>query len=275
MPYSVLMSVYDKEDKNNFRAAVDSMINQTAAPDDIVIVCDGPLTKELDEAVEYYEKTYESLFTVLRLEKNMGLGVALHKGLLKCRNEIVARMDADDISVPERMEKELAVIENNPSISVVGGQIAEFCESAENIVSYRKVPTDENEIARMMKSRNPLNHVTTVFRKSDVIAVGNYSDLNGFEDYCLWARLYASGKRLCNIDDVCCFVRVDKNTYHRRSGIEYFKKTVEMEKILRSSGIISSAQMAKNLTVRFVGTVLMPNDIRGALFRRLMRRKQL
>lgn len=275
MPYSVLMSVYSKENKDNLKAAVDSMLNQTVVPDDIVIVCDGPLTDELNKIIEYYEKTFGNLFTILRLEKNMGLGIALREGLLKCRNEIVARMDADDISVPDRIEKELKVLESNPAISVVGGQIAEFCDSVDNIVGYRKVPVKENEIIKMVKTRNPLNHVTTVFRKKDVLDAGNYCDLSGFEDYCLWVRMLACGKRLCNVQDVCCYVRVNKDTYHRRSGVEYFKNTVAMERILKNNKMINSLQMVNNLAVRFVGTVLLPNDIRGAFFRKLMRRKEL
>ena len=273
MEYSVLMSVYHKEDSENFKAAIESMLSQTVPPDDFVIVCDGPLTESLDAVIDSFISEYGNLFTIVRLEKCGGLGMALHRGISECRCEAVARMDSDDISVPDRMEKELEALKKHPEISVVGGQISEFSGSADNVVGIRKVPLCHEDIITMMKGRNPINHVTAVFRKSHVLDAGNYSDFQGFEDYCLWSELYAKGRKFMNIDKTCCLVRVNSDTYRRRGGKEYFRQTVRMENVLLKSGLINRLEYIINISVRFAGTTLLPNNIRGFLFRKLLRQK--
>jgi len=273
LDYSVLMSVYHKEKPENLRMAIQSMLNQTVSPDDFVLVCDGPLNAALDEIVETYQRRYPALFQVVRLLENSGLGNALKEGLQWCRHEIVARMDSDDIAMPDRIEKQLAVLEEQSDVSVVGGHIAEFAEYPDQIIGYRVVPLTPEMIRREASFRNPMNHVTTVFRKQDILEVGSYQSLLGFEDYYLWARLLHAGKTLSNLNENLCFVRVADAMYRRRGGVSYFQNTVTMQKYLYRYGLVTHMQYMRNVVLRFFGTVVIPNKLRGILFKCIMRRR--
>ncbi len=272
MNYSVLMSVYRKENPKEFREAVESMLHQTVPPTDFVIVCDGPLTEELDRVAEDFKIQAPTLFQIIRLETNRGLGLALQEGLAHCKEDLVARMDADDIAVKDRMEKQLRFLEEHPEISVVGGQIAEFEETPDHIIRYRIVPETQSEILWKLKFSNPVNHVTVLFRKEHILSVGSYPHHPGFEDYHLWAKLLSEDYLFHNISDICCFVRADAHMLKRRNGIEYFKNTVKMEKLLREKKFISLWQYAINVVVRFGGTVVLPYSIRKTIFAKLMRK---
>ncbi len=271
--YSVLMSVYEKEKNMDFCAALDSMIRQTVVPDEIVLVCDGKLTPPLERSIAQYQTRYPSVFRIVRLPENRGLGLALREGLCNCRNELVARMDADDIALPDRMEKQLAFLEKHPQISAVGGQIAEFRENPSCIVDYRLVPTEPERIRNMACRRNPMNHMTVLMRKSKVLEAGNYRDLPGFEDYDLWARMLAKGQQLGNLADVCCHVRVGEKHYARRGGMDYFQNTIKMERILLDTEMITRRDYHWNVTMRFLGTVMVPTKLRGFLMHHLMRER--
>lgn len=273
--YSVLMSVYYKEDATYFFDAVKSMVNQTVPPDEFVLVCDGILTEELNSTIELLEKENPNLFQVIRLEKNEGLGRALAIGLTSCKNEIVARMDSDDIAVPDRMEKQLSFLEKNADISVVGGHIQEFNGEIENKVACRCVPLSFEEIQKTVAYRNPMNHMTVTFRKESVLSVGNYKHFDKFEDYYLWARLLEKGYKLANLDMICVYARVNDAMYMRRAGLPYFKQTVKMEKFLLESGLMNKKQYCRNLCIRFCGVVLVPNWLRRFLYNRVMRKKEI
>lgn len=272
--YSFLMSVYHKENPQLLREAIESMLNQTQKSEEIFIVCDGPLTSELDAVLEEYQEKAPKLFTIFRLPNNIGLGGALAEGILRCRNELVARMDSDDISLPDRMEKTLAFFCQNPDLSVVGGQIAEFSGSISKVLDYRRVPTSDSEIRHMLKKRNPMNHVTTVMKKSDVIACGNYENVYGFEDYVLWANMLHAGKRFGNIDALCVYVRVDDDMYKRRSGKKCYQGAVVLENTLKRNREITRFEYMKNITVRFLGYRVIPNFVRKILYQTVLREKQ-
>lgn len=273
--YSVLMSVYYKERAEYLHLSVQSMIAQTVPPEQIVLVCDGPLTPSLDAVIAEYEARHPQLFTVVRLEKNMGIGVALNIGIQHCRNELVARMDADDIAVKERMEMQLAELEKYPQISVLGGQIAEFYDDPSAITGYRQVPISEEEVRRRIKFRNPMNHMTVVLRKSHVLAVGNYQDVPGFEDYFLWTSLTANGCGLRNIKEVCCIVRANAGMYSRRGGVKYFQNTMRVERFLLDKKIINRWEFCRNVAVRFVGTIVVPSKLRKLVFLNMLRKQRL
>ena len=170
--YSVLMSLYKKENPEHLRLALDSMINQTVKPDEIVLVEDGPLTEELYSVVN----EYSSFLHIVKNETNLGLGLALNIGLNACRNELVARMDTDDICVLNRCEKQLSYFVNHPETSILGGQIEEFENTIDNVVGKRIVPTIDSDIKRYMKKRCPFNHMTVMFKKTEIIRSGNYQD---------------------------------------------------------------------------------------------------
>ncbi|MBE6631285.1 MAG: glycosyltransferase [Ruminococcaceae bacterium] len=269
--YSVLMSVYYKEKAEYFKIAIDSMLSQTLPPDDFVIVCDGPLTEELENLIAYYCEKYPEQFNICCIPINGGLGPALNKGLGLCKNGIVARMDTDDISLPQRMEKQIGFLMEHPEISVVGGQISEFSSDPEDILGYRRVPLIHEEITKRAETRNPMNHVTTVFRKEHVENVGSYKAFRGFEDYHLWVRMLRSGYKFANISDVCCNVRTPVDMYRRRGGFSYFKDTLKMEKFLLKTKTISIFRFISNISIRFVSSCLLDPKIRGKLFMRYMR----
>ncbi|MBR5239719.1 MAG: glycosyltransferase [Clostridia bacterium] len=275
MNYSVLMSVYHKEQPTHLRVAVESMLNQTVPPSDFVIVCDGPLTEELDRVIDEFKNQAPELFQIVRLEENKGLGLALKEGLAFCKEELVARMDTDDIAVSDRMEQQLAFMSKHPEISVVGTQIAEFEETPDHIIRYRMVPECHKDILHKLKFANPMNHVTVLFQKEHVLNVGSYPHHPGFEDYHLWTKLLAEGYLFHNLPHTGCLVRADAHMLKRRDGWAYFKNTVTMEKLLRKKKLISLWQYLVNITVRFGGTVLLPHGIRKKLFSKLMRKQPL
>lgn len=273
LEYSVLMSVYYKEKPEYLAQAIDSMLMQTVPPHEFVIICDGPLTPALDALLAEYEAGNKELFRIIRFEKNRGLGLALRDGVTLCRCDLIARMDSDDISMPDRIEKQLAVLKENPEISIVGGQIAEFNNTPEQIVSYRIVPQYHEEILHFMRSRNAMNHVTVLFRKDAVLDAGNYESLLGYEDYYLWVRMLKMGKRFRNLSDICCYVRVGDQMFRRRGGMAYFRYAMIMEKHLLRLKLINRRQYVQNLAVRFIGAVLIPDSFRGFFQKALMRRK--
>lgn len=273
--YSVLMSVHPGERPEFLSAAIRSMLGQTVPPDDFVLVCDGRPSPALEEVVLGFEARYPHVFQVVRLPEPRGLGAALNIGLRACRREVVARMDSDDLALPTRMAQQLAALEADPKLSIVGGQIAEFSEEPHNITGYRLVPRTHGEILAYAGFRSPMNHVTVTFRKRAVLAAGSYCDFGSFEDYHLWARMLAGGARFANLGQVCVCARVDQNTYRRRSGLAYFHRAAQMEAFLQACGLIDTARYWANLTVRFAGAVLAPNLVRRTLYNTLLRRRHM
>ena len=274
--YSVLMAVYYREQAEYLHQAIDSMLCQTVPPEEFVLVCDGPLTQALDAVITKYQVAQPERFQIIRLERNMGLGAALHIGLQCCRNELVARMDSDDIAVTDRMEAQLAQLRCFPGTAVLGGQIAEFWSVPECVMSYREVPQEPQEILQFAKSRNPMNHVTVLLRKSAVLEAGNYSQTvsPGFEDYYLWVTLLAKGYELRNISKVCCKVRVSEGQYARRGGWRFFQNAMQVMRLLKKQRMISHIRLWMNTAVWFAGTMLIPTGFRKQLLLRFLRRQE-
>jgi glycosyltransferase involved in cell wall biosynthesis len=270
--YSVLMSLYIKEKPEYLKLAVESMIRQTIIPDEIVIVKDGPLTTELEEVLQEYMDKYPELFNIVAIENNIGLGLALNLGLKNCKNELVARMDTDDIAMPERCEKQLQAFEKDTELSILGGNISEFIDCEKNIVSRRIVPTDYTEIGRYLKKRCPLNHMTVMFKKSEVLKAGNYCEWFWNEDYYLWIRMFEAGCKFGNLPEVLVNVRVGKDMYKRRGGLEYFKSEAALQKYMLEKKIIGFRTFTYNVAIRFVLQVIMTDTMRGFVFKKLARK---
>ena len=225
--YSVLMSLYVKEKAEYLKLAVDSMINQSVAPDEIVIVEDGPLTDELYAVVEGYVREYPDLFTIVKNEKNIGLGLALNEGLKACRNELVARMDTDDISKPDRCEKQLDVFRNNPELSLVGSYVDEFFENPEQVVSTRAVPQTQAEIYQFAKKRSAFNHPAVMYRKSKVLEFGGYSNLRRNQDVDLFGRMLFGGCTAHNVGEALLWFRSNNDLAKRRKSWENTKSYID------------------------------------------------
>lgn len=267
--YSASMCVYKNDNPEHFKLAVDSILNQTCKPDEVVLVVDGPVTETLDEIINNCEKT--NVFNVIRLTENLGHGNARRIGLENCKNELVALMDADDISVPDRFEKQLSVFENDKKVSVVGGNISEFIDNPKNIVGRRIVPKKDAEIKEYIKKRCPMNQVTVMFKKSHVNNVGGYIDWYCEEDYYLWIRLALKGYKFANINETLVNVRVGKEMYSRRGGIKYFKSEANLQRYMLRKKMITFPRYLINVTERLIIQVLMPNKLRGFVFQKFAR----
>ena len=236
--YSVLMSVYYKEKPEYLKEAIDSILNQTVKTDDFVIVCDGPLTEGLDKVIADYVKTYSGLFTVYRLSRNMGLAKALNNGILQCKNELIARMDSDDIN---------------------------------NTGNSRIVPEKNEDIITFAKKRSPFNHPTIMYKKSAVIAAGFYEDYRFFEDYNLWATMLNMGYKGYNIQENLLYMRGGEEMYKRRGGFSYVGCIYRFKKHLKKIGFIGEKDFLVGVLGHAVVSII-PNGIREKIYSKLLRK---
>lgn len=224
--YSVLMSVYYKENPEFLKCSIDSMLNQSLKPDEIVLVKDGKLTDELDKIIESYSQRYPKIFTIVSLEKNVGLGLALNEGLRKCRNELVARMDTDDISLENRCELQVNEFKKNPQLSILGSIINEFYDTPDNIISSRVVPETHEEILKFSRKRSPFNHPTVMYKKTEVLECGGYRDINRKEDIDLFVRMLNSGYKGMNINKPLLLYRSNEDNFLRRKNWTNCKSSI-------------------------------------------------
>lgn len=271
--FSVVTSVYRNDKPEFVREALDSMlVNQAVKPSEIVLVQDGPVPSTLELLLFEYEKKYSDVIHMIRLEKNGGLGNALRLGVENALYDIVARMDSDDICLPDRFEKQLRYLEQHSECDIVGGQMTEFIGEASNIVGKRVVPEDNDAIYKFMKSRCALNHVTVMFRKKTVLRVGNYQDWFWNEDYYLWVRMMMAGCVFANLPDVLVNVRSGEDQYARRGGMKYFKSELGIQKLMFDNHLINRGGYFINVVKRLIVQLLLPNWLRGWVFRTFARK---
>ena len=267
--FSVLMSVYKNENPEWFRSAVKSIVEQTAKPDEIVIVQDGLLSDALYSMCDKLRQSYPEI-RYLQLNKNYGLGMALHYGVLACKNELIARMDTDDIAVRNRFELQLQEFYKYPDLDICGGYIAEFEDTSDEAVSTRVVPCAMKDIIEYCKRRNPFNHVTVMFRKSAVLTAGNYQSFYLMEDYYLWYRMMKSGCNMCNLDEALVKVRVGNGMYGRRGGIDYFLAEWKLYHEMYKDSFISSGEFLLTLAIRIIVRIV-PGYARKLMYRFILR----
>ena len=267
--FSVSMCVYGGDNAEWFEIAVNSILNQTVVPNEVVLVVDGPVPSELNKIIIQYESN--PLFKVIRFEKNQGHGTARRAGLQACQYNIVALMDADDISVSDRFEKQLSKFQSDNYLDIVGGNISEFIDDIDNVVGIRKVPQSDREIKLYIKKRCPMNQMTVMFKKSSVESVGGYKDWFCNEDYYLWVRMVLANQTFANVPDILVNVRVGKDMYQRRGGLKYFKSEAKLQKYMLDKHIIDIGTYFVNVIKRLIVQVLIPNKIRGWVFQRFAR----
>ncbi|MEG0844249.1 MAG: glycosyltransferase [Romboutsia sp.] len=272
MKFSVLMSVYKNEKATYLEQSIKSVLNQTLKPSEIVIVKDGPLTKELDDVINKYKINNNELFNIIILDKNVGLGRALNKGILHCKYDIIARMDSDDVSMNERFEKQINILKENNNIDIVGSYIGEFSKEISLIEKVRKVPISNKDITIYSKRRNPLNHMSVMYRKKAVIDSGNYQDSPFSEDYNLWVRMFIKGYKALNIPENLVSVRCNDDMYRRRGGIQYIKSEYNLQKYFLKLNHINLYEFLTNLFIR-IGIRIVPNNIRKTAYNLLLRSK--
>lgn len=267
--FSVLISVYARERSDYLKNALRSVFDQTVPPSEVVLVKDGPLTTELDIVIASFAAQYEN-FKIVALAKNMGLGNALNVGLSACSYGLVARMDSDDLSLPERFEAQLQVFEKYPEVSVVGGWISEFEDNPQEIISYRKVPETDKNIKQFFCSKCPMNHMTVMFRRDDVLEVGGYQHFYLFEDYWLWSRMVKKRMQFYNIQNVLVNVRGGGAMAARRGGWKYVKSEIRLQTQIRKMGLIGGYTFCKNVFVRF-SIHMMPRSLRTFIYKKILR----
>lgn len=264
--YSVLMSLYKKEKPEYLRLAIDSMLNQTVKPDEIVIVEDGPLTDELYAVLDEYGEQIHRV----KNETNIGLGLALNNGLKVCRNELVARMDTDDISKPTRCEKQLRRFEEKPELSIVGAWMDEFYTSPEEVVSTRAVPTGSDDIYNFAKKRSAFNHPVVMYRKCKVLENNGYNDLRRNQDLDLFGRMLFAGCKAENIGQALLFFRSNDDLAKRRKSRENTKSYIDTIKKFWKMGYASFFDYVM-VAVAQTGMYIMPVKVQHWVYKKFLR----
>lgn len=267
--YSVLMSVYLKDDATYLKESIESILHQTILTNDFVIVKDGPVTDEIEAILDNYKRKY-NFINIISLPNNLGLGEALNKGLKYCKNDLVARMDADDYSFEDRIEKQLAYIKKE-NIDLLGTQAIEFINDINNPVQYNNFPLKHNEIIKYAHKRNPYAHPSVLFKKETVIKVGGYNNVYLCEDYDLWIRMMISGAKCANLDDYLFAIRINDKFYQRRGGIKYVKSINNLMLKNMKNGFFTKKDYIKNMIVRTI-VYLMPNELRELFYKIFLRR---
>lgn len=265
------MSIYRGANPRWFQQAVDSMLCQSVPADDFVIVCDGALTPELEEILTSLDAAHPGLFQFIRLKKNVGIGAAANEGLKYCKNDLVAKMDGDDIALPQRCEKQLERFAANPKLTILGGFIAEFEDSPDNPFAIRAVPLTNDAIRKFSRRRQAFNNMTVMYRRKDVIAVGGYRNLRRSEDYDLYLRLLMAGCCGENLEDVLVYARVNQSARSRRSSWQTFRGCVRSRWFALRCGFSSPWDFLVCLLGAFVIFVC-PGRVQQFLYGHFLRR---
>jgi len=263
------MSVYSKENHSFLRQSIDSILAQTAPCNEFVIVCDGALTEALDQVLDEFQIAHPNLFKLLRLPENVGLGKALNAGLALCNNVLIARMDSDDIAMPTRSEKQLALFESE-TVDIVGSAVCEFQHTPNDTTTKRQTPLRHDDIIRYAKTRNPFNHPSVMFRKQAVQAVGGYHHFPFFEDYHLWVRMLMAGAKGRNLEQTLLHMRTGDGMYRRRGGLAYLKCVLRFRWWLLRVGFSGIGGFLKSVVVQTV-MCLVPTALRVRVYKYLLR----
>lgn len=262
--FSVLMSLYIKENPNFLNECLDSLSKQTVRASEVILVFDGPITKELEIVVGAWKE--ELNIEIVPLEENLGLGKALNIGLTKCNFELVARMDTDDLCLPTRFEKQLKCFSDNPDLAIVGSFIEEVEPLTLKKISLRKVPLSHQDIVRELPRKNPFNHMTVMYRKAAIIEAGGYKHLPFMEDWFLWLRLLGSNMKGQNLSEVTVRARTGREMLVRRSGWNYIRSEFLMARNMFDSGMVSLLRCASIFILR-ASPRLLPKFIMRVLYR--------
>ncbi len=264
------MCVYRNDIPAHFDTAVRSIYhNQSLKPDEVIVVVDGPVNNEIEDILQSFKSSIS--LKIIRFKNNQGHATARKAGIEAASNEIIALMDADDISRPERFKKQLEYMEKYPDIAVLGGQIDEFIDTEHNTVGRRIVPCNDIDIYKRLKRQCPFNQMTVVMRKDQYLKADGYLDWHFNEDYYLWIRMAEAGCSFANLPDVLVNVRVGEEMYARRGGWKYFRSEEGLQRYMFRKGMISLPRYIYNTTGRFVVQVALPNKIRGWIFRKFFR----
>lgn len=263
--FSVLLSTYAGDSARHLNDAIQSIYTlQTVRPDQIVLVLDGPVSQEMDLIINKWAIALNNVLLVIRLPENVGLAGALNVGLSSCRNEIVARMDSDDLSVPRRFELQLKFMLRNPQVDIASGAVVEYDHRMFSILSSRQLPLEHEELVRFAKLRSPLNHPAVIFRKSAIETLGGYPNFRKAQDYALWTKAIVGGYRLGNVPEALVHMRAGEELFNRR-GWSYLLNELKLLKFQRKIGFLSNSEFLLSLFVRGV-LRLAPNNFKKAVY---------
>lgn len=270
--YTVLMSVYFKEQPEYLSLSIESMINQTIKPDEFIIVKDGPLTPELSEVIDSFVMNYPDLFKIISNDTNLGLGPALAKGIIASRNELIARMDSDDYAISTRCEKQLERFNADPELEIVGSYEAEFVDDINNVISIHRVPTESSEIKKFMRRRCSILHPTVMYKKGAVLKSGNYHSVFLYEDYDLFSRMVlAHHVKSYNIPESLYYIRTSDDFFKRRGGAKYAKTVLKFKWGQYKKGYMSLLDFCiSGLGQAFV--CILPNSLRKGFYMNFLRK---
>lgn len=267
--FTVVMSVYHADCPILFQKAVDSVLNQTLKPTEVIIVADGPVGDKIEKVL--IGLSSESTIKIIRCTKNGGLAVSRKVAIAEASTEYVAVMDSDDICVRNRFEIQMAVLSDGKT-DVVGGWVEEFQERPGDIGLIRKVPLSPDEIWSYGKWRSPCNHVTLMFKKESYDLIGGYSNALACEDWEMLSRMLVGGLNIYNVPNILV---------HCRGGTSMVARRRTSREILGASR--SFWQMYKNryfslvhvfahILVRVILRVL-PSNLTKFVYKNLLRVK--
>lgn len=267
--FSVLISLYKKENPVWLKEALDSVFAQTVQPNEIVLVKDGPLTDELESVLNEFSSRYP-IFNFVVNETNLGLGLALQKGVLACKNDIIARMDTDDIIPPYRFEKQLTMIEEGYDVVSCWSQL--FVGDRSNVIAVKTRPEAHHDIVKLAHRRSPVCHAAAFMRKSAVLRAGNYQHRQYYEDYNLWVRMIQTGSKFYNIQEVLYEIRTTEDQLSRRGGWTYLKRELKYLREFYDMGFYTWKDLFINSNIR-IAARLMPQKMRSSVFKRIWNHK--
>lgn len=273
MKFSVLIPVCNKEKPENLKQSIESIINQTVKPNQIVIVKDGELSNNLNEIIEILKKQYPEMIDILSVNKQTSLGKVLNEGIKICKNPYIARMDSDDIARKDRFEKQLKYIQEHPEIDLLGGYIEEYDENMKKATSLRKVPTTKEEIYKTISKQSPFNHSTVILKKESILLIEGYNDCP-LEDYDLWIKMRMQNMEMANLPEILVDYRTSLNMYKRRTGLKYLKGVIEIERLLLENKLINKFQYNKNILERAI-LAFVPAKMKIFLYPKVIRKVRL
>lgn len=269
--FSVLMSVYYKEKAEFFDLSLESnLIKQTLRPDEFVLVCDGDLTPELEAVIEKYQKLVPDVLKVYRKE-NGGLGKALNFGLPKCSYPLIARSDSDDVCALDRFEKQVRYFEEHPEVGIISSYIDEFEKDWSMPMHTKTLPLTHEELWEMAKFRNPINHMSSMMRKDDVLRIGSYKHIPYIEDYELWVRAMINGIKIANVGEVLVHARTGNGMVQRRGTKKYIKSWHIMNRYMVKNGMIGNLTYVRNM-IAIIGFVFMPVGLKEFVYKKILRK---
>ena len=268
MDFSIVMCVYSGDKLSSFKRALESVTRkQHTTATEIIVIRNGEVGSEGED---YLNSLDSHNLRVLRLGTNVGLARALNIGIRESSTDWIARMDADDVSFPERFEQQCAFLQKHPTVDILGTAIQEFTETSDNSLEWKQkriLPSNHASLSKYARIQSPIHHPSVMMRKSALLKAGGYpEDCGRFEDYVLWERMLLAGFIFANLPDVLLGYRVDSGAYARRGGFSMFTDEIKLQKTFLADGFITHSQFVCNIITRGCYRLL-PTNIKKPLYR--------